>query len=154
NYIEEGKKVGANILLDGREKMLEDGYFVCPTNFEDVITDMNLWKDEIFDTVLSDIEVKDLTESIKINNQSEFDKGAWLFTDSASNIRYFRENVDAGMLGINLGVPAPMAMFPFSGWKNSFFGSLHVNGKDGVEFYTRRKVVTARHVKPDFSEED
>lgn len=154
NYIEEGKKEGANILLDGREKMPEDGYFVGPTIFEDVTTDMNLWKDEIFAPVLSVIKVKDLKESIKITNQSEFANGACLFTDSASNIRYFRENVDAGMLGINLGVPAPMAMFPFSGWKNSFFGSLHVNGKDGVEFYTRRKVVTARHVKPDFSEED
>src|SRR5699024_7482478 len=154
NYIEEGKKEGANILLDGREKMPEDGYFVGPTIFEDVTTDMNLWKDEIFAPVLSVIKVKDLKESIKITNQSEFANGACLFTDSASNIRYFRENVDAGMLGINLGVPAPMAMFPFSGWKNSLFGSLHVSGKDGVEFYTRRKVVTARHAKPDFSEED
>lgn len=153
-YIEEGEKEGAKLLLDGREKMPEDGYFVGPTIFEDVTTDMNLWKDEIFAPVLSVIKVKDLKESIKITNQSEFANGACLFTDSASNIRYFRENVDAGMLGINLGVPAPMAMFPFSGWKNSFFGSLHVNGKDGVEFYTRRKVVTARHAKPDFSEED
>ena len=154
NYIEEGKKEGANILLDGREKMPEDGYFVGPTIFEDVTTDMNLWKDEIFAPVLSVMKVKDLKESIDIANRSKFANGACLFTDSASSIRYFRENIDAGMLGINLGVPAPMAMFPFSGWKDSFYGSLHANGKDGVEFYTRRKVVTARHVKPNFSEED
>lgn len=154
NYIEEGKKEGANLLLDGRERMSDEGYFVGPTIFENVTTDMQLWKDEIFAPVLSIVKVKDLKEAVEITNQSEFANGACLFTDSASNIRYFRENIDAGMLGINLGVPAPMAMFPFSGWKNSFFGSLHANGKDGVEFYTRRKVVTARHVKPNFSKED
>ncbi|PCT85582.1 methylmalonate-semialdehyde dehydrogenase (CoA acylating), partial [Listeria monocytogenes] len=83
-------------------------------------------------------------------NKSEFANGACLFTDSASSIRYFRENIDAGMLGINLGVPAPMAIFPFSGWKSSFYGSLHANGKDSIEFYTHRKVVTARHDEPKF----
>src|SRR5699024_9891553 len=136
------------------EKMPEDGYFVGPTIFEDVTTDMNLWKDEIFAPVLSVMRVKDLKESIDIANRSKFANGACLVTDSASSNRCFREHIDAGMLGTNLGVPAPMAMFPFSGWKDSFYGSLHANGKDGVEFYTRRKVVTARHVKPNFSEED
>lgn len=151
NYIEEGEKEGANLVLDGRNRMSDEGYFVGPTIFENVTTDMQLWKDEIFAPVLSIVKVKDVKEAVELTNQSEFANGACLFTDSASNIRYFRENIDAGMLGINLGVPAPMAMFPFSGWKNSFFGSLHANGKDGVDFYTRRKVVTARHVKPDFS---
>ncbi len=153
-YIEEGEKEGAKLLLDGRDSCSDEGYFVGPTIFEDVNTDMKIWKDEIFAPVLSVIKVKDLKESIKVANQSEFANGACLFTDSASSVRYFRENIDAGMLGINLGVPAPMAIFPFSGWKSSFFGSLHANGKDGVEFYTRRKVVTARYLEPDFSGEE
>lgn len=152
NYIEEGEKEGAKLLLDGRERTSEEGYFIGPTIFEGVTTDMKIWKDEIFAPVLSVIKVKDLKEGIDIANQSEFANGACLFTDSASSVRYFREKIDAGMIGVNLGVPAPMAIFPFSGWKNSFYGSLHANGKDGVDFYTRRKVVTARHVAPDFSE--
>jgi len=149
-YIEEGEKEGANLLLDGRERTSDDGYFVGPTIFEGVTTDMKLWKDEIFAPVLSIIKVKDLKEGVQVANQSEFANGACLFTDSASSVRYFREKIDAGMIGINLGVPAPMAIFPFSGWKNSFYGSLHANGKDGIEFYTRRKVVTARFVEPTF----
>ncbi|MBY8909181.1 CoA-acylating methylmalonate-semialdehyde dehydrogenase [Salinicoccus roseus] len=150
-YIEDGEKEGAQLLLDGRERTSDEGYFVGPTIFEGVTPDMKLWQDEIFAPVLSIIKVKDLKEGIEIANKSEFANGACLFTDSASSVRYFRENIDAGMIGVNLGVPAPMAIFPFSGWKHSFYGSLHANGKDGVDFYTRRKVVTARYVAPDFS---
>ncbi|SOC43690.1 CoA-acylating methylmalonate-semialdehyde dehydrogenase [Salinicoccus kekensis] len=150
-YIEEGEKEGAKLLLDGRERACDEGYFVGPTIFEEVTPEMKLWQDEIFAPVLSVIKVKDLKEGIQIANKSEFANGACLFTDSASSVRYFREHIDAGMIGINLGVPAPMAIFPFSGWKSSFYGSLHANGKDGVEFYTRRKVVTARYSEPDFS---
>lgn len=153
-YIDQGVKEGARLLLDGRNQCSDDGYFVGPTIFEDVTTDMKIWRDEIFAPVLSIIKVNNLKEGIRVANQSEFANGACLFTDSASSVRYFRERIDAGMLGINLGVPAPMAIFPFSGWKSSFFGSLHANGKDGVEFYTRKKVVTSRYLKPQFSEED
>ena len=78
-------------------------------------------------------------------NKSDFANGACLFTKDGHNVRKFRETIDAGMFGINLGVPAPMAFFPFSGWKNSFYGDLHANGPDGVEFYTRKKMVTARY---------
>ncbi|MNZ80688.1 Methylmalonate semialdehyde dehydrogenase [acylating] [compost metagenome] len=111
---------------------------------------MTIWKEEIFAPVLSIIRVKNLKEAVQIANQSEFANGACLFTNNASAIRYFRENIDAGMLGVNLGVPAPMAFFPFSGWKSSFYGTLHANGKDSVDFYTRKKVVTARYPKPSF----
>ena len=83
--------------------------------------------------------MKNLKEAVEIANQSEFANGACLFTSNSNAIRYFRENIDAGMLGINLGVPAPMAFFPFSGWKSSFFGTLHANGKDSVDFYTRKR---------------
>ncbi|WP_156735356.1 methylmalonate-semialdehyde dehydrogenase [Bacillus velezensis] len=151
SYIEKGIEEGAKLLCDGREHVTEDGYFVGPTIFDNVTTDMTIWKDEIFAPVLSVIRVKNLKEAVDIANQSEFANGACLFTSNANAIRYFRENIDAGMLGINLGVPAPMAFFPFSGWKSSFFGTLHANGKDSVDFYTRKKVVTARYPSPDFN---
>jgi len=149
-YIEQGLKEGAKLALDGRVGVLEEGYFVGPTIFENVTTDMTIWKDEIFAPVLSIICVKNLKEAVEIANRSEFANGACIFTSNASSIRYFRENIDAGMIGVNLGVPAPMAFFPFSGWKSSFFGTLHANGKDSVDFYTRKKVVTARYKTPSF----
>ncbi|MDT2864061.1 CoA-acylating methylmalonate-semialdehyde dehydrogenase [Vagococcus carniphilus] len=148
-YIEAGEKAGANLILDGRKTMDESGYFIGPTIFEGVTTDMTIWKDEIFAPVLSIVRIKDLKEGIELANQSEFANGACLFTNNASAVRYFRETIDAGMLGINLGVPAPMAMFPFSGWKSSFYGTLPANGKAGVDFYTRNKVVTARLSRED-----
>lgn len=152
NYIEKGIEEGAKLILDGRENVPDNGYFIGPTIFENVTTDMTIWKEEIFAPVLSIIRVKNLKEAIDIANQSEFANGACIFTSNASSIRYFRENIDAGMLGVNLGVPAPMAIFPFSGWKSSFYGDLHANGKDSIDFYTRRKVVTAQYKTPNFGE--
>ncbi len=149
-YIEKGINEGANLIADGRQNAPKEGYFVGPTIFDNVTTDMTIWKEEIFAPVLSIMRVKNLKEAVEIANQSEFANGACLFTSNASSIRYFRENIDAGMLGINLGVPAPMAFFPFSGWKSSFYGTLHANGKDSVDFYTRKKVVTARYLAPSF----
>ena len=149
-YIETGIKEGAKLVTDGRENVPTDGYFVGPTIFDQVTTEMTIWKDELFAPVLSIIRVKNLKEAVAIANQSEFANGACLFTNNAGAIRYFRERIDAGMLGINLGVPAPMAFFPFSGWKDSFYGTLHANGKDSVDFYTRKKVVTARYPQASF----
>jgi len=151
NYIEKGIEEGAKLILDGRENVPDNGYFIGPTIFENVTTDMTIWKEEIFAPVLSVIRVKNLKEAIDIANRSEFANGACIFTSNASSIRYFRENIDAGMLGVNLGVPAPMAIFPFSGWKSSFYGDLHANGKDSIDFYTRRKVVTAQYKSPNFA---
>ncbi|ENG9335753.1 CoA-acylating methylmalonate-semialdehyde dehydrogenase [Listeria monocytogenes] len=144
-YIEKGIEEGAKLTVDGRETGLSEGHFVGPTILEDVTTDMTIWKDEIFAPVLSVIRVKNLQEAVRVANQSEFANGACIFTNNAKAIRYFREKIDAGMLGMNLGVPAPMAFFPFSGWKSSFYGTLHANGKDSVDFYTHKKVVTARY---------
>lgn len=149
-YIEKGIEEGASLLIDGRERLSDDGYFIGPTIFENVTPEMTIWKDEIFAPVLSVIRVRNLKEAVEIANRSEFANGACLFTTNAQSIRYFRENIDAGMLGINLGVPAPMAFFPFSGWKSSFYGTLHANGKDSVDFYTRKKVVTARYAEQVF----
>jgi len=145
-YIEIGEKEGATLLLDGRKHPAAqgEGYFLGPTIFDNVKPGMKIWQDEIFAPVLSIVRARDLDEAIEIANQSEFANGACIYTDSASAIRKFRDNIDAGMLGINLGVPAPMAFFPFSGYKKSFYGDLHANGRDGVEFYTRKKMVTAR----------
>jgi malonate-semialdehyde dehydrogenase (acetylating) / methylmalonate-semialdehyde dehydrogenase len=149
-YIQKGIEEGAKLVCDGRNVAPEEGYFVAPTIFDDVTTDMTIWKDEIFAPVLSIVRVKNLKEAVETANKSEFANGACIFTSNASSIRYFRENIDAGMLGVNLGVPAPVAFFPFSGWKNSFFGTLPANGKDGVEFYTHKKVVTANYKAPSF----
>ena len=146
-YIESGIEEGAKLLRDGREdkSTSEGGYFVGPTIFDNVTLEMKIWKEEIFAPVLSIVRVDTLDEAIELANKSEFANGACLFTDSASAIRKFREEIDAGMLGVNLGVPAPMAFFPFSGYKKSFYGDLHANGRDGIEFYTRKKMLTARH---------
>ncbi len=149
-YIQKGVEEGATLVCDGRSDVPEEGFFVGPTIFDGVTTDMEIWKDEIFAPVLSIVRVKNLKEAVETANKSEFANGACIYTSNASSIRYFRENIDAGMLGVNLGVPAPMAFFPFSGWKSSFYGTLHANGKDSVDFYTRKKVVTARYVAPTF----
>ncbi|HAA5626554.1 TPA: methylmalonate-semialdehyde dehydrogenase [Listeria monocytogenes] len=151
-YIEKGIEEGAKLTVDGRETGLSEGHFVGPTILEDVTTDMTIWKDEIFAPVLSVIRVKNLQEAVRVANQSEFANGACIFTNNAKAIRYFREKIDAGMLGVNLGVPAPMAFFPFSGWKSSFYGTLHANGKDSVDFYTHKKVVTARYLLKGYEE--
>ena len=145
NYIDIGLKEKATLVLDGRENLPARGYFVGPTIFDHVTTEMRIWKEEMFAPIVSIARVKDLKAGVELANESELANGACIFTNNASAIRYFRENIDAGMLGINLGVPAPIAWFPFSGWKNSFYGDLHANGKDGVEFVTRRKVMTARY---------
>lgn len=144
--IEIGIQDKATLLKDGRNiNVNNNGYFVGPTIFDNVTTEMKIWQDELFAPVLSIIRVNTLDEAIAITNKSDFANGACLYTDSAKAIRKFREEIDSGMLGINLGVPAPMAFFPFSGYKKSFYGDLHANGKDGVNFYTRKKMITARY---------
>lgn len=146
-YIEKGIEQGATLRLDGRqrEEAQGAGYFIGPTIFDHVTQEMVIWKDEIFAPVLQIVRAASLDEAIEIANASEFANGACIYTDSAKAIREFRERIDAGMLGVNVGVPAPMAFFPFSGYKKSFYGDLHANGKDGVEFYTRKKMMVARH---------
>ncbi|MGW6383763.1 CoA-acylating methylmalonate-semialdehyde dehydrogenase [Peribacillus butanolivorans] len=147
SYIDSGVKEGAQLVRDGREDAAVNGkgYFVGPTIFDNVTQEMKIWQDEIFAPVLSIVRVKTLEEAIDVANNSRFANGACIYTDSSANVREFRENIESGMLGVNVGVPAPMAFFPFSGWKDSFYGDLHANGTDGVEFFTRKKMVTARY---------
>lgn len=145
-YIEKGVAEGAELIRDGRKEMGEypNGNFLGPTIFDHVTPEMTIAKEEIFGPVLSLLRAKDLDEGLEYIKLSRFGNGATIYTNNAKAIRKFREEADAGMLGINIGVPATMAFFPFSGWKDSFYGDLHVNGKDGINFYTRKKMITAR----------
>ncbi|MFB8734765.1 aldehyde dehydrogenase family protein [Bacillus sp. SL00103] len=147
HYIQSGIEEGASLIRDGRKDHETNGkgYFVGPTIFDHVTNQMKIWQDEIFAPVLSIVRVSSLTEAIDLSNQSKFANGACLYTDSASSIREFRENIEAGMLGVNIGVPRTNGIFPFSGWEG-FFLRLHANGTDEVEFYTRKKMVTARYM--------
>ncbi len=143
-YIEQGEESGATVAMDGRGIGPTEGFFLGPTIIDGVTPDMPLWKDELFGPVLSVVRAADLDEALTILNSSTYGNAASIFTTSGANAREFKRRAEAGMLGVNIGVAAPMAFFPFCGWKNSFFGDLHATGADGVRFYTRPKVVTTR----------
>jgi malonate-semialdehyde dehydrogenase (acetylating)/methylmalonate-semialdehyde dehydrogenase len=147
DYIEKGMKEGASLIRDGRKEIDEmpEGIFLGPTIFDHVTPEMTIAKEEIFAPVLSLLRAKDLEEGLDHLRKSRFGNGATIYTKDAKAIRQFREDAEAGMLGVNVGVPATMAFFPFSGWKDSFYGDLHVNGKDGINFYTRKKMITSRY---------
>jgi malonate-semialdehyde dehydrogenase (acetylating) / methylmalonate-semialdehyde dehydrogenase len=144
-YIDKGVAEGAKPLLDGRSAGRgRDGFFVGPTIFDNVRPDMTIAREEIFGPVLSVIRVKNLDEAIALVNSSRFGNATSIFTGSGKAAREYSAKVEAGMVGINIGVAAPMAFFPFAGWKNSFFGDLHAHGKDAVMFYTEQKVLMTR----------
>lgn len=145
-YIDTGIEEGADLLVDGRDikEEVPNGYYVGATIFDNVKEDMKIWQDEIFAPVLSIVRVKDLDEGIELTNKSKFANGAVIYTSNGKSAQKFRDKIDAGMVGVNVNVPAPMAFFAFAGNKASFFGDLGTNGKDGVQFYTRKKVVTER----------
>jgi malonate-semialdehyde dehydrogenase (acetylating) / methylmalonate-semialdehyde dehydrogenase len=147
-YVDEGLSAGARLVADGREAGPDRGFFLGPTVFDGVTPDMRLWQDELFGPVLSVVRTDDLDGAIRLINQSNYGNAASIFTSSGSHAREFRRRVEAGMIGVNIGVPAPMAFFPFVGWKRSFLGDLHATGADGVRFYTRQKVVTTRWFVP------
>lgn len=148
SYIELGEREGAKLARDGRKDTCceSDGYFVGPTIFDHVKPSMRIAREEIFGPVLSVVRAKTLQEAIDIVNGSEYGNASSIFTKSGQVAREFSANVQTGMVGINVGVPAPVAIFPFTGWKGSFFGDLHALGKDGVKFYTETRVVTCRWV--------
>ncbi len=143
-YVERGEQEGATVLVDGRNYLDRPGYFLGPTILDNVSAEMAAGRDEIFGPVLSVSHATTLDEAIAQANQSSFGNMATVFTSSGSSARAFREHVEAGMIGVNLGVAQPFAFYPFSGWKGSFFGDLHIHGTDGVDFYTRKKVVVSR----------
>jgi malonate-semialdehyde dehydrogenase (acetylating)/methylmalonate-semialdehyde dehydrogenase len=144
-YIEKGVAEGAKPVLDGRTfDNNSDGFFLGPTIFDGVKPEMTIAREEIFGPVLAVIRVKTLDEAIEVVNRSEFGNATSIFTSSGKAAREYSSKVEAGMVGINVGVAAPMAFFPFAGWKNSFFGDLHAHGKDAVMFYTEQKVLMTR----------
>jgi malonate-semialdehyde dehydrogenase (acetylating) / methylmalonate-semialdehyde dehydrogenase len=144
-YIEKGIEEGANILCDGRQRASQgEGFFVGPTIFDNVNPSMAIARDEIFGPVLSVIRAKTFDDAIELINNSEFGNTTSIFTNNGRIAREFQSRVEVGMIGVNIGVAAPMAFFPFAGWKNSFFGDLHAHGKDAVYFYTEQKVLMTR----------
>ncbi len=150
SLINEGQKDGARILLDGRNPRIPNhaaGNFVKPTILDGLPASSALTDTEIFGPVLSLVHAKDMDEALGFLERSAFGNQASLFTSSGAEARRFRYEAPAGNIGINIGVAAPMAYFPFSGWKNSFFGDLHGQGRDGIEFYTDKKVVIERWAK-------
>jgi len=150
SLIATGEKQGAKVLLDGRSRNLPKhalGNFVMPTVLDNVPATSELTDTEIFGPVLSLVHAGDMDEALAFLGRSAYGNQASLFTSSGSAARRFRYEAPAGNIGINIGVAAPMAYFPFSGWKNSFFGDLHAQGRDGVEFYTDKKVVVERWAK-------
>ncbi|MGH9659519.1 MAG: CoA-acylating methylmalonate-semialdehyde dehydrogenase [Bryobacteraceae bacterium] len=143
-YIEKGVAEGATPVCDGRDRMTGDGYFLGPTIFDGVTPGMTIAREEIFGPVLSVIRVQDLDEAIGVVNQSAFGNTTSIFTSSGGAAREYASRIEVGMVGVNVGVAAPMAFFPFSGWKSSFFGDLHAHGRDAIAFYTEQKVIMSR----------
>ncbi|HXQ49293.1 MAG TPA: CoA-acylating methylmalonate-semialdehyde dehydrogenase [Thermoplasmata archaeon] len=143
-WIREGEAAGAVVAARGSAPAGSDGYYVAPVLFDRVLPEMAIAQEEIFGPVLCVVRAPSLAEAIRIANRSRFGNAATIFTRDGGAAREFVHGIEAGMLGVNIGVPAPAAYFPFAGWKGSFFGDLHAAGRDAVEFYTRKKVVTTR----------
>jgi malonate-semialdehyde dehydrogenase (acetylating)/methylmalonate-semialdehyde dehydrogenase len=145
--IAKGAQEGAELLVDGRNRKVsgyEDGYFLFPTILDNVNAGGEIAKTEIFGPVLSLMNAKTVDEAIALVNNRAYGNMACIFTSSGAVARKFRYAADAGNVGINIGVAAPMAFFPFSGWNESFFGDLHAQSHHGIEFYTQTKVVVER----------
>jgi len=148
--IQKGIDEGAKIVLDGRNISIsgyENGNFLAPTILENVALDKELIKTEIFGPVMSLISMKNIEDAIQFVNSGNYGNMACIFTGSGASARKFRNEANAGNIGINIGVAAPMAQFPFSGWKDSYFGDLHGQGKHAIEFFTQTKVIIERWPK-------
>ena len=149
-WIERGVQDGATLVVDGRGDAVGGeldpaGAFLGPTILDDVTAEMAISQEEVFGPVLTVIRAESLDQAIEIVNSSRFGNGTSIFTESGASVRRYRHEVEAGMVGVNIGVAAPVAFFPFSGWKDSFLGDLHAHGTDAVEFFTRKKTVTSRY---------
>ena len=147
SYVDAGVKEGAKLVLDGRGQKVagcEDGYFLGATLFDQVKPEMTIYRDEIFGPVLVVLRARTLEEAIAIVNANPYGNGTAIFTASGGAARRFEDEVQVGMVGINVAIPVPVAFYSFGGWKNSLFGDLHAHGMEGVKFYTRTKVITTR----------
>jgi malonate-semialdehyde dehydrogenase (acetylating)/methylmalonate-semialdehyde dehydrogenase len=147
SLVASGEQEGANVIADGRSVHVPDaprGFYLGATIVDGVQANMTLAREEVFGPVLNVMRMDDLDAAIAQANASAFGNGAAIFTNSGAAAREFKHRVKAGMVGINVGVPATMAMFPFTGWDDSFYGDLHIQGREAVQFYTQQKVVTSR----------
>ena len=147
SLVASGEKEGATIIADGRGVKVSEaprGFYLGATIIDGVQQTMTLAREEVFGPVLNVMRMDDLDRAIEVTNASAFGNGAAIFTNSGKAAREFKHRVKAGMVGINVGVPATMAMFPFTGWDDSFYGDLHIQGREAVQFYTQQKVVTTR----------
>ncbi|WP_281690477.1 CoA-acylating methylmalonate-semialdehyde dehydrogenase [Pseudonocardia thermophila] len=150
-YIEAGVAAGAELVVDGREAQFDAdgaGFFVGPTLFDHVRPDMSIYTDEVFGPVLSVVRVAGYAEAIELINANPYGNGTAIFTNDGGAGRRFQNEVEVGMVGINVPVPVPVAYYSFGGWKNSLFGDTHAHGVEGVHFFTRGKVVTTRWPDP------
>ena len=143
-YLDVGASEGAEVALDGRESIKGDGFLIGPSILDRVEPGMRVAKEEIFGPVLSVVRVADLDEALAVGRDCPYGNGASIFTRSGRAAREFKHRFNAGMIGINVGVPAPMAWFPFTGWNQSFFGDLHIQGSEGVQFYSQQKMTMTR----------
>ncbi|MEO5994739.1 MAG: CoA-acylating methylmalonate-semialdehyde dehydrogenase, partial [Arthrobacter sp.] len=150
-YIDAGEAAGATVVVDGRQVAPDsegDGFFVGPTLFDNVTPDMSIYQDEIFGPVLSVVRVDSYEQALELINTNPYGNGTAIFTNDGGAARRFENEVEVGMVGINVPVPVPMAYYSFGGWKNSLFGDTHAHGTEGVGFYTRGKAVTSRWLDP------
>ena len=149
SYIEAGAKAGATLVVDGRAlEIAGDGFWLGPTLFDNVTPEMSIYKEEIFGPVLSVIRVNTYEEALALVNSHEYGNGTAIFTNDGGAARRYQNEVEVGMVGINVPIPVPMAYYSFGGWKNSLFGDSHAHGTEGVHFFTRGKVVTSRWLDP------
>jgi malonate-semialdehyde dehydrogenase (acetylating)/methylmalonate-semialdehyde dehydrogenase len=149
SYVDAGEKEGATIVVDGRTvNPGGNGFWLGPTLFDHVTPKMSIYTDEIFGPVLSVIRVKTYDEALALVNSHQYGNGTAIFTNDGGAARRYQNEVEVGMVGINVPIPVPMAYYSFGGWKNSLFGDSHAHGTEGVHFFTRGKVVTSRWLDP------
>ncbi|MGV9714330.1 CoA-acylating methylmalonate-semialdehyde dehydrogenase [Gordonia sp. NPDC003424] len=151
SYVDAGEKAGATIVLDGRNVEADggaDGFWLGPTLFDNVTPDMSIYTDEIFGPVLSVVRVESYDEALELINSNQYGNGTAIFTNDGGAARRFQNEVEVGMVGINVPIPVPMAYYSFGGWKASLFGDTHAHGTEGVHFFTRAKAITTRWLDP------
>jgi malonate-semialdehyde dehydrogenase (acetylating)/methylmalonate-semialdehyde dehydrogenase len=157
SYLDSSAEQGATVVADGRQHPLydeSDGFFLGVSLIDHVTTDMDAYKDEIFGPVLTVVRVKTYDEAVKLINDNPYGNGTAIFTRDGGAARQFQFEVQAGMVGINVPIPVPVAYYSFGGWKHSLFGDLHMYGPEGIQFYTRAKIVTSRWPDPGTSSVD
>ena len=155
-YLESGPAQGATLVVDGREheRFGGDGYFLGVSLLDNVTTEMDAYRDEIFGPVLSIVRAKTYDEAVQMVNENPYGNGVAIFTRDGGAARQFQFEAQAGMVGINVPIPVPVAYYSFGGWKSSLFGDSHIYGPEGITFYTRGKVVTSRWPDPATSQVD